>query len=70
MSASVNEVDTAVDDPLLRAAQVAELCGTTAGTVRYWEHAGIGPRSFKLAGRRVWRRSAVLDWIAAQENVA
>ncbi|PQP52661.1 DNA-binding protein [Mycolicibacterium austroafricanum] len=37
------------------------------GTVRYWDSTGVGPPSFKLQGRRVWRRGAVLRWIAEQE---
>lgn len=41
--------------------------GIPAGTWRYYAHAGKGPASFKLGKRRVWRKSAVLAWIAAQE---
>lgn len=56
------------DDPIIRAPQVAALTGSPVGTVRYWDSTGKGPRSFKLAGRRVWRKSEVLRWIAAQEQ--
>ena len=50
-----------------------ELTGTKASTWRYWEIPGAAnrpeglPASFKLGRRRVWRRDAVLAWLAAQE---
>ena len=56
------------DDPIIRTPEVSKLTGAPAGTVRYWDHTGRGPRSFKLGGRRVWRRSEVLRWIAEQEQ--
>lgn len=45
-----------------------ELTGTPASTWRYWAHIGSGPASFKLGRRRVWKRSAVLAWLEAQET--
>lgn len=56
------------DDPIIRTPEVSKLTGAPAGTVRYWDHTGRGPRSFKLGGRRVWRKSEVLRWIAEQEQ--
>ena len=41
--------------------------GTKASTWRYWASIGEGPASFKLGRRRVWRKSAVLAWLAEQE---
>ncbi|MEH3076199.1 MAG: hypothetical protein PGN11_05900 [Quadrisphaera sp.] len=40
----------------------------TAPTVRYWRMRGLGPPSFNLNGRVVYRRGAVLTWIAQQEQ--
>ena len=56
------------DDPIIRTPEVSRLTGAPTGTVRYWDHTGKGPKSFKLGGRRVWRRSEVLRWIAEQEQ--
>ena len=55
------------EDDIIRAPEVSRLTGAPTGTVRYWDHMGVGPPSFKLQGRRVWRRGAVLTWIAEQE---
>lgn len=56
------------DDPLLFNRDVAEMTGLTESTVRYYASSNTGPVSFKLGRRRVYRRSAVLAWIAAAEN--
>jgi prophage regulatory protein len=53
----------------LTAPQLEEMTGTAASTWRYWAHIGSGPPSFKLGRRRVWKRSTVLEWLAAQEAV-
>lgn len=55
-------------DVIIQAHRVAELTGAPIGTVRYWDSVGTGPTSFKLNGRRVWRESVVLAWIAEQEQ--
>lgn len=55
-------------DPIIQAPRVAELVGAPVGTVRYWDSVGTGPASFKINGRRVWRESVVLAWIAEQER--
>ncbi len=62
--------DTTVADPgtdLLFAEELHTLTRIPAGTWRYYAHAGIGPKSFKLGRRRVWRRTEVLAWIAERE---
>jgi prophage regulatory protein len=46
------------------------LTGTKASTWRYWASIGEGPASFKLGRRRVWKKSAVLAWLAEQEVAA
>ncbi|AII05169.1 helix-turn-helix transcriptional regulator [Rhodococcus opacus] len=57
-------------DEFLNAAQCEQLTGTPESTWRYWASIGAGPASFKLGRRRVWRRSAILAWIAEQERSA
>lgn len=44
------------------------ITGTKASTWRYWAHIDAGPASFKIGRRRVWKRSTVMEWLAAQEN--
>jgi predicted DNA-binding transcriptional regulator AlpA len=51
----------------LSSTALEQLTGTPASTWRYWAINDVGPRSFKLGRRRVWRRSEVLAWIASQE---
>ena len=58
------------EDEFLRAQDCERITGTPAGTWRYWASTGQGPASFKLGRRRVWRKSAVLAWIAEQESAA
>lgn len=55
---------------LLFAEELEPLTRIPAGTWRYYAHAGIGPGSFKLGRRRVWRRSSVLAWVAEREAAA
>lgn len=47
--------------------QVSELTGVHPGTLRYWRHANKGPASFKLGTRVMYRRTAVMAWIAVCE---
>ncbi len=54
----------------LDSTELEELTGTPASTWRYWASIGEGPASFKLGRRRVWKRSAVLAWIAEQERAS
>jgi DNA-binding transcriptional MerR regulator len=48
--------------------QVAGETGIPAATLRYWRHADIGPASFTLGRRVVYRRAEVERWIAEQEQ--
>jgi prophage regulatory protein len=51
-----------------QAKQVTAHTGIPEGTLRYWAHRGdMGPASFKLGRRRVWKKSVVLAWLEAQE---
>lgn len=40
------------------------------GTLRYYRHKGIGPRSFRLGGRVVYKESDVEAWIEEQYSAA
>lgn len=53
---------------LLGAKQVSEMLGVPVGTLRYWRHSDIGPASFTLGRRVVYRREEVVRWIAEREN--
>jgi DNA-binding transcriptional MerR regulator len=52
---------------LVNAHQVSEMTGVPIGTLRYWRHANLGPTSFTLGRRIVYRREEVLRWITEQE---
>lgn len=51
---------------LLRLPDVSELTGIPEATLRFWRHAGTGPRSAKFGRRVVYREADVLAWIDAQ----
>jgi predicted DNA-binding transcriptional regulator AlpA len=53
---------------LLGAKQVSEMTGVPVGTLRYWRHSDIGPASFTLGRRVVYRRDEVSRWISQREN--
>lgn len=56
------------DPELLLLPEVSELTRTPVDTLRYWRHNGVGPPSFKLGRRVVYRRDDVLDWIEQQAS--
>ena len=47
--------------------QVADLAGVATGTLKYWRSVDKGPASFKLGTRVLYRRTAVMAWIAVCE---
>jgi excisionase family DNA binding protein len=51
-----------VIEPLLTAAQLAELLGFSAATVVDWSERGEVP-SFKIGGRLRFRESEVAEWL-------
>lgn len=53
---------------LIGAKEVSDMIGVPVGTPRYWQHSNIGPASFTLGRRVVYRREEVLRWIAQREN--
>ena len=52
---------------LLTLTEVADMLRLPPGTLRAWRCQGVGPDSFKIGRRVVYRRSAVDAYIAAQE---
>lgn len=60
---------TAAQDELLRPADVQAEYGISVGTLKSWRRRGYGPAWFPLGERRVvYRRSAVIAWVAQQES--
>jgi len=57
---------TIPDDEMLDIHEAARFLRVPEGTLRYWRHLGIGPRSFKV-GRHVgyWRSDLIL-WLTEQ----
>lgn len=53
---------------LIDAKQVSAMTGVPIGTLRYWRHSDIGPASFTLGRRVVYRHDEVLRWISQQES--
>jgi predicted DNA-binding transcriptional regulator AlpA len=37
--------------------------------LRYWRHLGIGPRSFRIGRRVVYRNADLRAWIESQERL-
>ncbi|MGQ7297017.1 helix-turn-helix transcriptional regulator [Quadrisphaera sp. KR29] len=48
--------------------EVADLLRTSESTVRYWRYTGDGPASVKVGRRVLYRREAVLAWLAGLET--
>lgn len=55
------------ENEFLGCTDVAQMTGIAPSTLRYWSSINTGPPSFRMGGRRVWRKSALLQWIAEQE---
>jgi excisionase family DNA binding protein len=51
---------------LLTIAEAAELLRAPVATLRYWRHLNIGPRSFRLGRRVLYRRDDLNAWVEAQ----
>ena len=50
---------------LLTTSEAAELLRAPVATLRYWRHRNIGPRSFRLGRRVLYRRDDLVAWIDA-----
>ncbi len=55
-------------DELLTLAEVADLLRTPAATLRYWRHLGVGPPSFRLGRRVLYRRTELERWVAKRHD--
>ena len=51
---------------LLTITEAAELLRAPVATLRYWRHRNIGPHSFRLGRRVLYRRDDLHEWIDAQ----
>ncbi len=58
---------TAGHEPeLLTIAEAADLLRAPVVTLRYWRHRNIGPYSFRLGRRVLYRRDDLRSWIDAK----
>jgi len=55
-------------DDLLLLPEVAKITRRSVDTLRWLRHKGEGPAGFRMGRRLVFRRSSVMEWIAAQER--
>ena len=55
-------------DDLLLLSEVAEITRRSIDTLRWLRHRGEGPPGFRMGRRVVFRRGAVMEWIAQQER--
>ena len=55
-------------DEFMITEEVAAMARTSASTVRYWEHNGTGPKSFKVGRRRLYARADVEAWLKAAQS--
>jgi hypothetical protein len=55
-------------DDLLLIDEVAAITRRSVDALRWLRHKGEGPAAFRSGRRIMYRRGAVLEWIAAQER--
>jgi predicted DNA-binding transcriptional regulator AlpA len=55
-------------DDLLLLPEVAEITRRSIDTLRWLRHRGEGPPGLRMGRRVVFRRGAVMEWIAQQER--
>jgi hypothetical protein len=55
-------------DKILTKSEAAERIRRPKATLDFWRHKGIGPKSFLLAGRIVYRESDLEAWLDEQYN--
>jgi excisionase family DNA binding protein len=53
---------------LLTITEAAGLLRAPVATLRYWRHRNIGPRSFRLGRRVLYRRDDLHAWINAHHD--
>lgn len=55
-------------DPILTTKQVAEeFPFLPEATLRWWRHAGRGPKSFVIGKKVLYRKSEIERWLSEQE---
>ncbi|WP_164702609.1 AlpA family transcriptional regulator [Modestobacter sp. KNN46-3] len=62
------ELAASPEPELLTISEAAELVRAPVATLRYWRHLGIGPRSFRLGRRVLYRRDDLRTWIDSQHD--
>lgn len=55
-------------EDLLLIDEVAAITRRSVDTLRWLRHKGEGPTGFRMGRRIVFRRGAVMDWIAEKER--
>lgn len=58
----------AENQQLLTLVEAADLLRTPVATLRYWRYRGIGPDSFRLGRRVVYRREDLDRWVLTRRN--
>jgi excisionase family DNA binding protein len=53
------------ESEFMTTAEVADLLRTPAETVRFWRHAGKGPKSFKIGRRVLYARQDIEAFLEA-----
>ena len=56
------------DDPLIPSVEAAEFLRVKPNTLPAWRSTGKGPRFVKIGRAIFYRRSAILEWVRAQER--
>jgi DNA-binding transcriptional MerR regulator len=60
--------ESAAPQQLLTLVEAAALLRTPVATLRYWRQRGIGPDSFRLGRRVVYRREDLDRWVLSRRN--
>jgi excisionase family DNA binding protein len=55
-----------LEEQYLTSQEVCKLLDISRRTLDSWNHEGTGPESVKPAGRRLYKRSAVVAWLEGQ----
>lgn len=51
---------------LLPTDDAAQFLGVATGTMRWWRHKGVGPKSFKVGGKVMYKRADLQAYLDAQ----
>jgi hypothetical protein len=57
-------------DTRLTTAEAGEYLNRPEATLRWWRHAGVGPKSYRLGGRRVFYDYSDLEQWAGDQKAA